>query len=306
MLDVRRLRLLRELKHRGTLAAVAAALSYSPSAVSQQLAQLEVEAGVPLLEPVGRGVRLTAQAELLVTHTEAVLERLEQAKADLAASSGTVAGTLRVASFQTAALTLMPVALSLLAERHPLLRVEVTELEPETSLPALVARAFDIAVAEEYPGRPAPHRLELERQDLLSEPLRLAMPAHWGNVQGLAELADRPWVMEPEGTSARAWSTAVCRTAGFEPDVRYTSTDVLLHVRLVETGHAAALLPDLAGSPRTQTATVRPLPGRPARSIFTMVRRGAGRHPAVLALREAVHRAAQDRRRPSPDARGHA
>src|SRR5690349_9657234 len=112
MLDMHRLRLLRELKHRGTLAAVAAALSYSPSSISQQLSLLETEVGVPLLEPVGRRVRLTPQAEILVGHAEALLERLEQAEADVAASLTELTGTLRVASFQTASLAVLPAALT--------------------------------------------------------------------------------------------------------------------------------------------------------------------------------------------------
>src|SRR5690349_18417886 len=131
MLDLRRLRLLRELARRGTIAAVAEALSYSPSAVSQQLAALEKETGVPLLEPAGRRVRLTAAAELLVTHTEVLFEEVERAEAALAQSLGANVGTLRVAAFQTAVLTLVPNALTRLERDHPGLRVEVTELEPD-------------------------------------------------------------------------------------------------------------------------------------------------------------------------------
>src|SRR4051812_40166847 len=112
MLDVQRLRLLRELERRGTLAEVARALSYSPSAISQQLSQLEAETGVRLLERVGRGVRLTEQARVLTAHTDVILERLELAEADLAASLDDVAGTLRVASFQTVLLALVPATLS--------------------------------------------------------------------------------------------------------------------------------------------------------------------------------------------------
>src|SRR5215475_300280 len=111
MLDLRRLRLLRELARRGTITAVAQALSYSPSAVSQQLTALEKETGVRLLEPAGRRVRLTAQAGLLVAHAEVLLEAMEQAEAALAQSLTETAGTLRVAAFQTAVLTLVPPAL---------------------------------------------------------------------------------------------------------------------------------------------------------------------------------------------------
>ncbi|MCI3277791.1 LysR family transcriptional regulator [Streptomyces cylindrosporus] len=299
MFDLHRLRLLRELKHRGTLAAVAAALSYAPSSVSQQLSQLEAEAGVPLLEPVGRRVRLTAQAEILVAHTEAVLERLERAEADIAASLTDLTGTLRVASFQTAALTLVPPALGLLRDRHPQLRVHVTHMEPVKSLPALQARDFDLVLAEEYPGNPNPRPTELEQEDLLDDPLYLALPERAdgpgteGPTAALRRLADHPWVMEPEGTPARHWTTALCRNAGFEPDVRFETTDLLLHLRLVEQGHAAAFLPDLVWNGRPPTVALRELPrGQRTRRIFTVVRHGRSRHPAILACRSALLRTA--------------
>ncbi|MFH9983587.1 LysR substrate-binding domain-containing protein [Streptomyces sp. NPDC017179] len=298
MLDLHRLRLLRELKHRGTLAAVAAALSYAPSSVSQQLSQLEAEVGVPLLEPAGRRVRLTEQAEILVAHTEAVLERLERAEADIATSLSDLTGTLRVASFQTAALALVPTALGLLRDRHPQLRVHVTHMEPEKALPPLLARDFDLVLAEEYPGNPNPRPSELEQEDLLDDPLRLALP-HLaagqdtdGPMAALRSLEGRAWVMEPEGTAARHWAMTLCRNAGFEPDVRFETTDLLLHLRLVEQQHAAAFLPDLVWDGHSPTVTLRQLPrGQRARRISTVVRRGGSRHPAVLACRDALRHA---------------
>ncbi|MCX4903531.1 LysR family transcriptional regulator [Streptomyces sp. NBC_00878] len=299
MFDLHRLRLLRELKHRGTLAAVAAALSYSPSSVSQQLSQLESEVGVRLLEPVGRRVRLTPQAEILVAHTEAVLERLERAEADIAASLTDLTGTLRIAAFQTAALALLPNALSLLRDIHPGLRVHVTHAEPETALPALQARDFDLVIAEEYPDNPNPRPAELEQEDLLDDPMRLAPARETDDADGpgavLRSLADRPWVMEPEGTAARHWAMTLCRNAGFEPDVRFESTDLLLHLRLVEQGHAAALLPDLVWIGRPPTVALRQLPqGQRARRIFTAVRRGRSRHPGIQACRHALRQAAAE------------
>ncbi|WP_458247916.1 LysR family transcriptional regulator [Streptomyces sp. MAI_2237] len=298
MFDLHRLRLLRELKHRGTLAAVAAALSYAPSSVSQQLSQLEAEVGVPLLEPVGRRVRLTAQAEILVAHTEAVLERLERAEADIAASLTDLTGTLRVASFQTAALALVPAALCLLRDRHPRLRVHVTQREPERALMALQARDFDLVLAEEYPGDPHPRPAELEQESLLVDPLRLAVPESAGTQEGsrpkaaLRALAGHPWVMEPEGTAARHWAMSLCRDAGFEPDVRFETTDLLLHRRLVERRLAAAFLPDLVWSGQPPTVALRRLPrARSTRRVVTVVRRGGGLHPAVQACRSALREA---------------
>ncbi|MDX3225141.1 LysR substrate-binding domain-containing protein [Streptomyces sp. ME19-01-6] len=298
MFDLHRLRLLRELKHRGTLAAVAAALSYAPSSVSQQLSQLETEVGVPLLEPVGRRVRLTEQAEILVAHTEAVLERLERAEAEIAASLTDLTGTLRIASFQTAALALVPTALGLLRELHPQLRVHVTHAEPEKALPALQARDFDLVLAEEYPGNPNPRPVELEQEDLLDDALHLALPRPAdgsdtaGSMAALRSLADHPWVMEPEGTAARHWAMTLCRNVGFEPDVRFETTDLLLHLRLVEQKHAAAFLPGLVWSGQPPTVTLRQLPrGQRTRRIFTVVRRGRSRHPAIQACRNALQRA---------------
>lgn len=288
MLDLHRLRLLRELSHRGTLAAVAAAFAYSPSAVSQQLAKLETEAGVPLLERVGRGVRLTTEARILVTHTEAVLARLEQAEADLAASRGEISGTVRVAAFQSVALALIPAMLARLAARHPRLRVDVAVREPADALVGLAARDFDLVVNEEYPGAPAAIDDELDRQWALDDALQLVVPTEWGVIDHVADVAGRPWVLEPSGTPARDWAETFCRERGFEPDVRFAFDDLMMRLRLVEAGQAAALLPSLApvGDPRS--IAVVTLPGDPVRRISTVVRRGAADHPALVAVREAL------------------
>ena len=287
MLDLRRLRLLRELARRGTITAVAEALSYSPSAVSQQLAALEKEAGVRLLEPAGRRLRLTPQGDLLVAHTQVLLEEMERAEAELAQSLNETVGTLRVAAFQTAVLALVPHALSQLMRQHPSLRVEVTELEPEVALPALVAGEFDLVLGEEYPGHPLPRPRETERHDLLTDELRLITPAGWSE-RSLTSLASRPFVLEPVGTTAREWATAACRQAGFEPDVRYTSTDLQIHLRLAESGLAAALLPDLSGAGDRHDVVTHRLQGRPRRQIFSTVRRGAARYPKVQAFTTAL------------------
>ena len=297
MLDLRRLRLLRELARRGTITAVAEALSYSPSAVSQQLTALEKETGVRLLEPAGRRVRLTPQADLLVAHTQVLLEDMERAESALARSLSETAGTLRVAAFQTAVLALVPHALSQLARQHPSLRVEITELEPELALPALIAGEFDLVLCEEYPGFPLPRPRETERHDLFTDELRLITPAGWSE-QSLSSLASRPFVLEPVGTTARQWATAACRQAGFEPDARYTTTDLQIHLRLVESGLAAALLPDLSGAGDRQDVAAFRLRGRPSRQIFTTVRSGAAHHPKVQAFTTAL---TADKPRPGPE-----
>ncbi|MGI5175701.1 LysR family transcriptional regulator [Dactylosporangium sp. CA-152071] len=292
MLDLRRLRLLRELAHRGTLAAVASALSYSPSTVSQQLSQLEAETGTVLLEHVGRRVRLTPQAQILVACTDRILAELERAQADIAAASAVAAGVVRVAAFQTAALALVPPAITTLGRGHPRLRVHLTQAEPETAIPALLARDFDLVIVEEYPDGPQPLPTGIDVAPLCVDPIRLAHPRTVRTPQNqaaLAALAGHPWVLEPAGTAARAWAVAVCRKAGFEPDVRYESSDLLLHVRLVESGHAAAFLPDLTWRGRRPTVATRPLPKPQAhRRISTAVRQGHADHPAIRSLRQAL------------------
>jgi DNA-binding transcriptional LysR family regulator len=291
VLDVHRLRLLRELARRGTLAEVARALSYSPSAISQQLSQLEAETGVRLLERVGRGVRLTEQAHLLVGHTDAVLERLEQAEAELAASLTEVSGTLRVAAFQTVLLALVPGALTRLAGEHPRLRVEVTQREQGPAVAGLLGHEFDVVLGEQYPDAPAPPVPGVEEEDLLEDQVRLALPTSGPLSRpptSLAELAGAPWVLDPADTAPGRWARGVLRAAGVEPDVRFESIDLLLHVHLVETGHAIAMLPDLLVGDQRADIRLHALPGRPTRRLFTAIRRGTAAHPAIRAFRAAL------------------
>ena len=291
MLDVRRLRLLRELKIRGTLAEVAAALQYSPSSVSQQLALLEKEAGVELLRKTGRKVQLTPQAEVLVAHTAQLLETLEQAEADLAASLTTVSGTVRIAVFQSAALALRPDTLTLMAGTYPEVRIEMTQREPETALHETWARDFDIVIAEQYPGHAAPRYPELDRIKLTTDAIRLAVPPESKDhppVTSLEDTAEMAWVMEPRGAASRHWAEQACRSAGFEPDVRFETADLQAQIRLIESGNAVGLMPDLVWTGRGTTAELIELPEKPRRTVFTSVRRSSAQRPAILAAREIL------------------
>jgi len=295
MLDVRRLRLLVELSRRGTLAAVAEALSYSPSSVSQQLALLEREAGVPLLVQVGRRVQLTPQALVLVEHGKAVLDRLEEAEADVARSLTAVGGTVRIAVFQSAAHAMVPQALTLLRTEHPALRVEVTEREPDAGLFEVSARDFDLVIAEQYPGHTRAHRDDLDRVHLAADAIRLALPAHpaRSGTIGLAAASAMPWVLEPQGTASREWAEQLCREAGFEPDVRFETADLMAHIRLIRSGNAVGLLPDLVWAGEAPSVTLVDLPGHPEREVFSSTRLAAASRPAVVACRDALARAAR-------------
>lgn len=286
MLEVRRLRLLCELKARGTIAAVGEALHLTPSGVSQQLSLLEQEVGVPLLERVGRRVRLTEAAFLLVEHAQVILMRLEQAEADLANTAHTVRGLIRVASFQSASLAFLPGVLDLLDE-HPLLRIETVQMEPDDALRGLTAHDFDLVLGEEYPDMERLRVAGIHREDLLRDPIQLAAPmaSDLSTSAPLLDCRDMPWVMEPSPASSRRWATAQCRAAGFEPDVRYESDDLISHVSLVACGRAAAFIPDLVWrSHQAQDIQLARLPGL-HRVVFTAVREGSERHPALRRTR---------------------
>ncbi|WP_159500533.1 LysR substrate-binding domain-containing protein [Microbacterium sp. 18062] len=289
MFDLRRLRLLHELSVRGTLAAVAEALAYSPSTISQQLAQLERDAGVALLEPDGRRVRLTAQGEALAAHAARMLEADERVRSELERMQPSLA-PVRLAVMQSAAHGLVPTTLARLAEHEPGLRVEVAELAPEQGLFELAARGFDLVVAEQYPGHTREHRDGLDRTLLGHDAIRLALGAGDDDA-GLGALRDRPWVMEPVGTAARQWATQQCRAAGFEPDVRFELADLTAHVRLVASGHAVAMLPDLVFAGERPPVRLATLPGSPRRDVFTAVRTGAAARPGIRAVQAELQSA---------------
>lgn len=279
MLDTQRLMLLRELAIRGTMAAVAEALNYSPSAVSQQLSLLERETGVELLRKAGRRVQLTPHAEILVAAAERVADVLEGAQAELELAGTPVRGTVRVAVFQSAALALMPPALLAMTATYPNVRVEMMQKEPEQALHDTWARDFDMVVAEQYPAHSAPWLPGMVRQDLTTDEVRLAVPTTF-DVVSLEDARASAWVMEPRGTASRHFAEQACRSAGFEPDVRYETADLQAQIRLVESGNAVGLMPDLMWTGREISCRLVELAGMPRRTIFTAQREAGLRSPA--------------------------
>jgi DNA-binding transcriptional LysR family regulator len=299
MLDLRRVRLLRELAARGTIAAVADALQFTPSAVSQQLAILEREAGVPLLERAGRGVRLTDAALTLVEHADALLERAALAEADLAAAAGTVTGRARVAGFQSVMLKLAIPAIEALARDAPRLRCELVEAEPEQAIPALALGDIDLVLADEWQHQPRHLPPSLERHELLSDPVNVVLPAahpvlrrHTGAVP-LAELADEPWAT---GHPAMGWeemTQRICRElGGFEPDIRFRANDANVSLALVARGLALALIPDLPLVGGRPGIAIRPIAeGEQTRAIFAVTRAADAARPSTQALLAAIRTA---------------
>ncbi|MFD0396463.1 LysR family transcriptional regulator [Kitasatospora sp. NPDC127121] len=286
MLDVRRLRLLRELAHLGTIAAVAEALSFSPSAVSQQLSVLEKEAGVPLLERTGRRVALTPAGRNLVRHAEAVLALLEQAGAELAHARRGLAGPLRIGTYPSAARAIIPAVLGELAAWHPGLEPMVTEVDPAGVAAALRAGELDVALVHEYdlvPADPEPG-LAVTRP-VFTEPMYLAARSP-GTV---AEQRGAPWIMAPPGTLCHSMAVRACEAAGFAPRIRHQIDDFATVLALVAAGQGVALVPQLGAAQPPPGVVLTRLPMyRRTRAAF---RAGAGSHPAISAFVSALHTA---------------
>lgn len=282
MLDVRRLRLLRELAHRGTIAAVADALSFSPSAVSQQLSVLEREAGVPLLERTGRRVALTPAGQNLVRHAEAVLERLEQAGAELADARQGLAGPLRIGTYPSAARAIIPAALAALGREHPGLEPMVTEVDPAAVAAALRAGELDVALVHEYDFVPRAEEPGLGGEALFTEPMYLAAPTP----STIADHHHSPWIMAPPGTLCHTMAVRACQAAGFTPQVRHQIDDFATVLALAAAGQGVALVPQLgaAAPPPGVTLTRVPI----SRRTRTAFRNGAAAHPAVTAFTTAL------------------
>jgi DNA-binding transcriptional LysR family regulator len=322
MLDVRRLRLLRELARLGTIAAVAQAYSYTPSAVSQQLSALEREAGVPLVRHVGRRVELTPAGAELASRTERVLALLEEAAAAALATGRTeLAGELRIGAFPTAVRTLLPAALVTLGAEHPRLELQVTELDPVQVPDALRAGTLDIALVHEYDYVPAQPDPALDTRPLLAETIYLASAAP---VPGLASAApvpclasaapvagpteevlrscaDLPWIVASPGTLCFLMAERVCQAAGFSPRVRHRADDFATVLALVAAGQGVALVPELALADSPPGVVLTALPAR--RRTLIACRAGTAEHPSIAACAAAIRSATRAHLASAPGAR---
>ncbi len=288
MLDVKRLRLLAELSRRGTIAAVARTVGYTPSAVSQSLARLEREAGVALLERDGRRVRLTPAAHQLVERADRVLAELDAAEHELAAQHEGVHGSVVIGAFPSAAVSLVVPAVRELAARYRELVVTVREHEPEDGIPLLRAGELDLLISESYDDIPPAPAGGLEAHPLMIEPMLLVLPAD-SPARSPGDLAGESWIGGLPGTQFATMVERVGRAAGFTPRIVHRADDATLHLALVEAGLGVGLLPALAcppGRPLRYVALELP-----RRHVTALARRGAARRPAVAAALDAMRRA---------------
>ncbi len=295
MLDVRRLRLLCDLSRLGTIAAVAHAHTYTPSAVSQQLSILEREAGVPLLERTGRRVTLTAAGWTVVQHAETVLAALEQTTAALAAAATGLSGPLRIGAFPTAVRTLLPAALVALGERHPGLELMVTELDPVGVPAALHERRLDVGLLNDYDVVPIKPDPAVDSVSLLDETVFLAVPSATPTTKRtdpLRGVRDAAWILASPGTLCHTATLHVCRAAGFKPQARHHADDFATVLALVAAEQGVSLVPQIAAA--EPPAGVRLIPLTTRRRTRIAYRKGAANHPAVAAFVDAVRASTVD------------
>src|SRR5580704_9602683 len=285
MLNVSRLRVLKEVAYRGSISAAAEALSYTQSAISQQIATLESEVGMALLERHPRGVTLTAAGQTLVGHAEGILAGLDAAEAALAEIAGLRGGRLRVASFPSAGATLMPHAVATFHAAYPEVELTLTEGEPEQIVPRLRGGELDLALLFEFAGESLLEE-DARKAELLEDPMHLALPrehrlASAGRIR-LEDLAGEAWVQTSRTSLCALHVVRSCHAAGFEPNVAFESDDYQTVQGLVAAGVGVALIPELALSIVREDIVVRALsPAPPVRQVIAAAPTDARLSPAT-------------------------
>ena len=307
MLSPSRLRILSEVARRGSFSAAAQALAYTQSAVSQQIAALETQTGVKLLERHARGVRLTAAGHTLVRHAEGILAGLDAAEAALSAVAGLRGGRLRMASFPTAGATLMPLAIATFRAAYPDVELTLAEGEPEEIVPRLRAGELDLALLFDFAGETALGD-GMRQAELLEDPMYLALarehPLAGKHSLRLADLAREAWIQTSSSSPCARHVVRCCHAAGFEPSVTFESDDYQTVHGLVAAGVGVALIPELALSSAREDTVIRALsPRPPVRRVIAAAPAGARLVPAAPAmlgvLEETARQYEQRRGRPA-------
>ncbi len=297
MMDLRRLRTLQEVVAQGSFSAAARALDYTQSSVSEQVATLERELGMTLVERASRPVHATAAGELVLTHAEGLLGQVASVERELALLARGESGTLDVGGFFTAWATFMPAAVATFSRSHPAVKLDLHQHEPDPALSGVRARDLDLAVV---------YRLGADEDDddlrwahLLDDPYAVVLPAGDDLAQRervtLADLEDRRWVCPPRDHDYTGVLRRLCwEHQGFDPHVGYETGDIAMVQPLVAAGLAVSVMPALALRPTHEGVVVRPLDAIPlARSVWA-VHPAARPAPATGAMVEALVGAARE------------
>jgi DNA-binding transcriptional LysR family regulator len=293
MLDVKRMRVLREVAARGSFSGAADALSYTQSAVSQQIAALEREAGTVLVERSARGVRLTDAGTALVAHAHAILARLDAAERELEAIAGLRGGHLRLVAFPSAGASLMPLAVAEFRRRHPAVELSLEPAEPAEAIDALKSGDCDVAVSLEASFEPF-HSAAIAKTPLLDDPMFLVLPgdhplARKANLR-LEDLADESFIQGAIGTCPdTSILLRAANAAGFEPRIAFQSNDYTAIQGFIAAGVGVGLIPDLALVSVRDDIVVRDLgPQAPSRGVFAAMLAGSYQSPSAAAMLEVL------------------
>ncbi|MET9630803.1 LysR substrate-binding domain-containing protein [Lentzea sp. NPDC006480] len=282
-----RLKLLSQLDALGTVRAVAQAANLSASSVSQQLAVLESETRTQLLERTGRRVRLTSAGLILARRARSILDHMDAVEAELRGLNEEPSGRVRLGGFQSSIHTLAVPAIQHL--NHPHLDVELVELEPHASMPALLAGEVDVIITTtDFVELPVPEDVDVV--PLGQDPVVLVTPPNHP-AGGLSQCKDEPWAFDIPGSYMASLATRLCREAGFEPKIVGRFSNYMLTLKHVEAGLAVAVLPALAVDPRFDVAT-KELPV--TRRITAAVRRDS--RAAITVVLDALHTRSLDGR----------
>jgi DNA-binding transcriptional LysR family regulator len=283
----------------GGVAAAARSLAFTPPAVSQQIAALERQVGVPLVDRSQRAARLTPAGLRLAAHAERVLGHLDAAEADLASMTGQASGLFRMGVIATVARTMLPLTLRLLRESAPEVELHIEQAEPEDSLPALRRGDLDLVLAGEYAV--APRRLppSLDRHQLFSEPMLVAVPADHalaGPSVPFSELEKERWIAALPGSSCAPLLARSAGLAGFEPLVVGHCGDFGLALTLVASGQGIALVPSMVAAEYQKTSDqlrfLYPDKPKTRRDIYLAARRGATADLGIACVLNALHHTA--------------
>lgn len=289
-----RIRVLQLVSERGTVTAAADALSYTPSAVSHQIRSLSRELGITLLEPVGRGVRLTAAAQILLRRADELHARWEEIRAELAEAGQEEHALLRLCGFSTAAAALLPAVAEIVDRVHPYCSVRIIEADPVDCFDLLLTEKADIAVVVATPSIPPRTDHRFEQATLLDDPLDLLVPEGHPLAQRekvlLSEAAEENWILDHPGRPHHQLVLSACAEAGFRPHAAHDVAEWETGAALVSARLGVALIPRLARLPEGYQIVRVPLDGEPspARHILTGVRRGSSRQPVIATALNAL------------------
>jgi DNA-binding transcriptional LysR family regulator len=286
MLDIRRMKVLREVAARGSFSAAAESLNFTQSAVSQHIAALERETGTQLVERFSRGVRLTEAGTVLVTHADAILARLDSAEEDLAAIAGLRGGRLRLVCFQSAGATVVPRAVATFHGRHPDVELSLREAEPDRAAVLLKSGEVDLALVYDHPATMLVPELELTHllDDTYDALLPAGHPLSERRRLSMADLADEPWIVSTGTCGCRQITESTCRDAGFDPKVAFEADETLAAQALVAAGVGVTLLPRMALTALHPGTAPRALKDAPVRRVLAARVEGGFHSPASDAM----------------------